>query len=736
MQMRRLPSERAEQELRAAPSHLASSSEEDVDRIRPRDDTESHTETEEYIAYLACILLFVALVLACTALNSVDWKEAVSGTERPGPGEAFGVVFVHMAGQTHYLETMGLVWSCYTSARCALGFTILGILFTMWAFMRASAYIRNNKGSIIGVMGASIFVGHWYMWAIMLYSLLFPVVPFKGDLFWLTAGSNFTAYAHTHDPMNHALLQQFQQEPMMIERMQELSLEKLSFHAPLTALHTAAPVRPHYRSLASSGSVPVFRPGATSSGTGVPVFPTPGGGTTTGPSSVNPYTAVPSTEEVQRRAFYAQTAYDHIGTQWHLARGYWLVLSAFICTVTLPALGIVYAFIWWLWERHKSANGIQFWYAVPPIILLWIGWILAIIGFGSRYWKYATPPNDATHWHFGLDVAVLDAHSWEPIRNIPFDLHLGGEDGNRVRQSSAMGLGLAIIGTFIGFFTCITATYHAYDPAREPQLAGILSTLTATIWLILLIAYGSVFPHYVGGMYFEFGYSFWLVLCGTIIFFLPLIALCAYLIIQRAMKTTHEERLLAIPTSLTLLAVMFSMASLGSDAWIARGQPICGYVNCPWTDHIGLLRGMFQGEWMELTELAQHTSMGIIRAGLIQLCMALCALSIQFPALCMGLLHVSGRNNRCGGKQMPLLATALSLSSFLIQTIGVCAYAYLITLDILPNGYILSHSWRVAVTSTCWTLLATIGFGWMAKPPLPGEENILAAAVGSPNNKK
>jgi hypothetical protein len=133
---------------------------------------------------------------------------------------------------------------------------------------------------------------------------------------------------------------------------------------------------------------------------------------------------------------------------------------------------------------------------------------------------------------------------------------------------------------------------------------------------------------------------------------------------------------------------------------------------------------------MERMALARATEPGVVSAGVAALVLILCAIVIQAAAALMGLNFVRGDHARCGGRgQMPLLATAFSLSSLLLHLLGVAAYARLLPWSSLPAGYALSHSWRVQITAAAWTLLSTLAFAFLARPPEPGEENILAAAI-------
>jgi len=520
-----------------------------------------------------------------------------------------------------------------------------------------------------------------------------------------------------------------------LQQMFSRDAELASF-VPYTAATSATflvshfPVRPHYRSLAGSS-----RSGGSTSGTdGVPVFVPPTGGTGSTPAAGAP--GGPSAAQMQTYLFHAQTAFQHITTHWKWGVAYYLVLAAFIAPMVLPLLGVLFFLGSWLYEGHVNKGGIQHWPAVPAVAVLWLAWLLAVVALGSRAWKVAdNPDQSASDWHFGLDVAVLDGSVWQPLRSVPFSVALDGDDGQRVRSSSAAALALGLLGVFSGFATAVAATMHMYDADRQPQLVGTLATTTAGLWFLMLLTYGTGFPHYVGGRYFEFGYSFWIMLASTCIFILPLLTFLAYLVFRRLRKMSAEERMLCLPLSCTLLALALTLAALGSDQWVQNGQ-VCPLLatlkqNQHCEEHLGLLRGRLNGEWLAFRALAVASSSGLIRAGLVALSMLLCGLVIQLFVAGMGLLHASGRREGCGGRgQMPLLATALSLSAALIQALGAAGYAALLPFDALPSGYVLAHSWRVAVAASVFSLLATGCFGFLARPPEPGETNILAAAVG------
>jgi len=725
MHQRRLPSAlELERQASEAASHRAAASAEEAERaerLAPRNRQQPHTTSEEYAAYVSCALLFAGMVMACVALNDTSWKEEKEGTGRPGPrpGEAFGLRKVHIAGETHNLETMGLVWGCYSSSRCALAFTIIGVLFTAWAFARHTAFIRNSRGTLVGLMVISTFVASWYLWAIMLYATLFPQVPFHGDLFYLTLGQNFTVAA-THDgriahtqPQTHAWQQQQQQhEALLLMRDNQIpSLHSIASDARPPYLEGDSQLGHQW--LNPLADVPDFPVGGSSGSSGVPSFPTPVGGN-------DPYTEVPSPAMIAKQTFYAQTAYDHLTSQWRLGKGYYLVLAAACSALLMPFLGAVLLFVWWLYERHKAAE-VQSRWAIPLVALLWAGWFVAVVGFASRHWKWRHPSAD---WHLGLDQVVLDSAQWTIT-----DFAFPDDVDARVQQSSAAALAFGVIGVIVGFFACVVSIYHVYDAALEPVLTFILCTLTAGSWLISLIAYGAGTPHYIGGHYWELGYSFWLVLAGTIVMALPLVALILWTIARRAQRTTRDERIMAIPSALALLGVMFTMAALGSDVWSVRA-------GSEGSNHLGLLRGRFESDWMLRRELARRTDPAVISAGTATLVLLLCGVVIQASAALLGLNFVRGDHMRCGGRaQMPLLATALSLSTLILYVLGAVAYERLLPWDKLPDGYELSHSWRVQVTAAAWTLLSTAAFAYLAQPPEPGEPNILAAAISPPPSR-
>ena len=159
-------------------------------RVR-KDNRQPHSETEEYIAYGVFVFILGALVIACVGLSRISWKKAAGGYD------TFGVREVHMDSTTHLLETMGFVWPVYTASRCALGFTIIGVIFSVYALYKVYKFCSESRGSLSNVMQRSFFCSFWYLWAIMLYGCLFPKYPFKGDLYFYELGSNFTSWSNT-----------------------------------------------------------------------------------------------------------------------------------------------------------------------------------------------------------------------------------------------------------------------------------------------------------------------------------------------------------------------------------------------------------------------------------------------------------------------------------------------------------------------------------------------------------
>ena len=740
--------------------------------------TQPHTNTEENLGILLFLLLLSALILGCVGLSQVSWRVLPSGGD-----DAFGIVHVHMDGETHELETMGLVWPVYSASRCAYAFTVIGIVWAAWTMRSIWHFVRSNRGGLGRLMRGALWTSIWFLWAIMMYALLFPHVPFEGDLFYLTLGSNFTQWTQAvrpagmqleaHKPMQPAGMQlESATQPVQLSKAQTawddaLGAETLehptieflresqqSQQPPRRSLHphlvtVAAPSldldalsadmlespRAAYSPLPSEfsavpgssllhlhalSSVPRFEPPARPAPRqldSVPAFPIPtdpGAGTAGG--GTDPFTSG-SSSVLATQMFYAITAYRHLGNRWTFGAGYWLVLSAALVAIVLPFVCVSYIVGHWLYIRHKQSE-VQNPQLIPLVVLLFCAWILGVIAFASRMWKDGVDPDDT---HFGLDQFYLDASRYTvgTFQGFP-------DKGDRIHAASGVALALGVLGIVLGFLAACQAVYHIYDRSREWILTFVMVTSTALVWLVALIVYGAVFPHYLGAQYFEFGYSFWIALTATTVYAAPAIILFLYKIYERAQETTREERIMSIPSFAAIFGVMFTMAALGADEWAAKH----GLASSGGDDHLGLIRGRVAGEWMGFRSIAQATSTKVTSAGVATLVLTLCGLACNTVEAAMGWEFVMGSHERCG-RQMPLINTALGACAAILYALAAAAYHTLMPWADLP-GWDLSHSWRVLVCAACWNAIAMAGYAWLAKPTLPGEPNILALAIPPP----
>ena len=221
------------------------------------------------------------------------------------------------------------------------------------------------------------------------------------------------------------------------------------------------------------------------------------------------------------------------------------------------------------------------------------------------------------------------------------------------------------MGVLTGCATWVVMIFHIYDSAREWLLAFVLTAVTSGLWLIALISYGATFPHWILSTYYEFGYSFWLLLTSTCVYFIPVVAFIAWRLVLRAQATTEEERHMACPTLLTTASLIFTLASLCTTYWAQSTQGGEGYEN-----HLGLLEGRYNGDWIHFRHLAQIDS-HITSAGMSTFILLLCSLLIQTPIAWLGWRYVLGVHEVCKG-QMPLLNTAMSAASLLHATHRRC----------------------------------------------------------------
>ena len=214
-------------------------------------------------------------------------------------------------------------------------------------------------------------------------------------------------------------------------------------------------------------------------------------------------------------------------------------------TLLLPFLATVFFSVEHLYEQHKASQVQQRW-VIPIVAVLWSAWLLAVIGFASRYWSRgdSDTPGGASKNHLGLDQMVLLGRRYT-IAKFRF-----GEEESMVSSVSGGSLSMGILGILSGFSACICSIYHIYDSQLEFTKVFILCTITALLWLIALVSYGIIMPHYIMSMHFDFGYSYWFVTCAGIIFILPLLLAVSWKVYVRAKHTTREERIMAIPTVL------------------------------------------------------------------------------------------------------------------------------------------------------------------------------------------
>lgn len=719
--------------------------------------TQPHTDTEENLGLWLFFFLLVALILACVGLSHVSWRVLPRGGD-----DAFGIVRVHMDGETHDLETMGLVWPVYAASRCAYAFTVIGVIWAAWTMRRIWHFVRSNRGGLGRLMRGAFWTSTWFLWAIMLYALLFPHVPFHGDLFYLTLGSNFTQWTQATRPgmqlESHAPLQLSKgPEARWVDSLATELKQTIEFPLEQQQQQPRRSLHPHLAPLASPAldelaadmiaspravysDLPVDFPAAPGSSLlhlhalsslppfelparprrleSVPTFPTPsdpGSGTAGG--GTDPFTSA-SASVIATQLFYARTAYRHLGDRWTFGSGYWLVLSAALVAIVLPFSCVAYIVGHWLYIRHKQSE-VQNRPLIPLVILLFCAWILAVIAFASRMWKDG---QDGDETHFGLDQFYLDSSRYTigTFQGFP-------EKAQRIRVASGVALALGVLGIVIGFLAACQAVYHIYDRSREWILTFSLVTCTALLWLVALIVYGSVFPHYIAAQYFEFGYSFWIALTATIVYAAPAILLFLFKVYERAKETTREERIMSLPSFCALFGLMFTMAALGADEWAAKGH---GLGSSGGDDHIGLIRGRVRGDWVGFRALAETTSTKVTSAGVATLVLTLCGLACNAIEAALGWEFVMGSHDRCG-RQMPLMNTALSTCAALLYALAVAAYHTLMPWSEM-EGWELSHSWRVLVCAACWNTIAMGGYAWLAKPTLPGEPNILALAIPAP----
>jgi len=163
------------------------------DRIRPPPPPRVHHSTGEEVCALAALCLGIsAIIMSIYALTLLEWKV------HPESGEGFGLRYIHIGGSTHYLETVGLVGSVYTASRCALGFSVIGVILAFIVLPQSKTFIVDSRGHLGPNLGVQFVVGVFFLFAIMLYPLLFPNQPFSGNAALVTV-TNSTA-ANATDP--------------------------------------------------------------------------------------------------------------------------------------------------------------------------------------------------------------------------------------------------------------------------------------------------------------------------------------------------------------------------------------------------------------------------------------------------------------------------------------------------------------------------------------------------------
>lgn len=678
------------------------------------------------------------IILACIGLSKIAWKV------EHGTYNSFGVVQVHLDDDTHRLETMGLVWPAYTSSRCALGFTIIGLIFSLRALYKTYDFCSNSQRSIGHILTWSFFCSTWYFWAILLYGTIFPRQPFKGDLFLGAIGANFTTWEnHPNGGFQlqsaeaaaapEAEYQMWQHDIAMARSplISPHSVESLLTHPPDRHL-SPAPYQqtmfdhddhiPHdpfaaYDRLSSFSSsidpLDLFPPLSSRRASSsvfhsladVPSFPSP---------TPIPTLTTESADSLATRYFYARMAWKHLNTKWKFGTGYWLVLSAALATIWWPFAYCVYLIYIWLLEGHR-ARVVQQKLVVIPLVVLMIAVLVGIIALSSRSWKVGDDPD--ADGRFGLDRIIIMGKKVK-LKQFRFS-----EKERRIKDASATALAFGILGTFAGVACIVTLVPHIYDSTREWIKVGLLSTITAGCWLIGVSVYGAIFPQYIGSTYFSLGYSYWLGVATGIIWFIPIFTFVWWRIIARARRTTRDERLMAIPTACAFLAIVFTVGALSSTNWCASS-----YGATVRDNHLGLLKGRYMGEWVHFTEIAA-ISLNLSSVGVATLILLLCGMAIQTPTFIIGMIFVSGRHAVCK-KQVALLNTAFAVSTFILQVCAVILYGVLVPWSDLVAGFELSHSWRLQLVAAVATFASCIGFGALAKPPLPGEPNLLAEAIG------
>ena len=308
-------------------------------------------------------------------------------------------------------------------------------------------------------------------------------------------------------------------------------------------------------------------------------------------------------------------------------------------------------------------------------------------------------------------------------RHLPVATYSFIDKTRRIHDTCAATLSFGILATLAGWAMVWNLIGHVYDASKEWLLVAGATGVTSTLWSIALLAYGFGFPIFIGASELEFGYSFWLCVTSASMWFLPIVAWCLLRIYQRLRETTREEREMSLPTLASCLSCLVAVIAVSGEAWIATSSGATDRDN-----HLGLMYGRYGGVWIKYHQMAS-ISRTLTAAGVATLILDLCAMAIQLPAIVVGMRYVFGAHEVCRG-QMPLVNTALTASTFFLELFGVIAYRVIVPLDELGDGsFAMAESWYLQIVATCFTLVSCIGFGYLAKPPLPGERNQLAEAI-------